>query len=155
MNYDTLDLDFSWDGDLVLGSDGDLGDNRDDGIRSLENEIRTVVKSEMGDWQHHPSLGANLSEFRGEPNTREIGKKIEQRVVSSLTNTGIVRLEDLKVRVVPTSVHAILIIITVTAQATPYNRLSQGESIVVSLSYDSLEDSVFFLPPSRTEWEGR
>lgn len=150
-NYDSLDLTWTWDGDLVEGEDGDLATNTEDYLVSLETEIQTILKSESSDWLIHPTLGANLSEFRGEPNTREVAEAMEERVVSALTTPGIVKPEDLNVRVVPVGPYQVLVTIAVTANSTPGNRLSPGEPLVVVFTYDSLEDSVFFLPPNQLE----
>lgn len=154
-NYDANDLDWSWDGDFYLGEDGDIKTADDDLVRSLENEIQTVLKSEFDDWESHPTLGANLSDFRGEPNTRETGKAIEERVLSRLTSINLVKAEDISVRVTPTSRTQVMIAITIRATPTPNNRLSIGEPIVVVLTYDTLEDSVFFLPTSKLDRDSR
>jgi hypothetical protein len=144
-NYDSIDLDFSWDGDFFVGNNGDIADTKDDFIRSLENEIQTVVKSETLDWEKHPTIGATLSDFQGEPNTRAMGQAIEQRVVGRILDLSIVNPSDLAVRVVPVHIHQILIVITITAVATNGNRLEKGEPLVTSVLYDSSENSLFFL----------
>jgi len=150
-NYDSNDLDWTWDGDLILGDDGDLADTSSDLIVSLENEIRTVIRSEFGDWEEHPILGANLSEFLGEANTRQTGNKIREQITSRIVAIGIVKQEDLFVRVVPVGDNQVLVIITVMASSTPANRLAAGSPLEVVFTYDSLEDSVFFMPPSQLE----
>jgi len=152
--YDAYDCSWSWDGDLSVGEDGDLADNKDDAIQSLVNEIRTVIRSETGDWQFYPQLGADLSDFLGEPNNRETGKAIEDRIISSLVGLGIVTRGDLSVRVMPVEAHAVMITITVNAEATADNSLVVGEPILVSLVYDSIEDSVFFLSVGELERQG-
>lgn len=154
-NYDTLDLDWSWDGDFYIGEDGDIKTNDDDLVRSLENEIQTVLKSEFDDWESHPTLGANLSDFRGEPNTRETGRAIEERVISRLTSINLVKAEDIAVRVTPTSSSQVMIAISVRAVPTPSNRLNLGERILTTLLYDTLEDSVFFIPTSKLDRDSR
>lgn len=147
-NYDSVDLDFTWDGDFSVGIDGDFADNKDDLIRSLENEIHTVMRSEFDDWEKHPNLGANLSEFRGEPNSRENGRRMEERIRSRLVAIRLVSDEDVDVRVVPVQIHQVLVMVAVRATSTPNNRLEAGQPVVVQFIYDSLEDSVFYLPPS-------
>lgn len=154
-NYDHIDADFTWDGDYFIGSDGDLADTQDDTIRSLLNEVRTVIRCEVGDWELHSMIGANLADFLGEPNTSASAKAIEERVVSSLVSAGLVQSSDVKVRVVPVQNHIVLIMIAISAEATYRNSLAAGEPAVVSFTYDSMEDSVFFLPPSEVERLGR
>lgn len=152
-NYDSIDLDFTWSGDYVVGQDGDLGDTSDDFIRSLVNEVRTVCQSEYGDWERDPAVAADLADFRGEPNTRVTGDKIRDRVKSRIVSTGIVRAEDLFVRVTPVHIHQVLVMIRIQAQATPGNSLVVGEPIQINLIYDSSEHDIFFLPPPAHERE--
>lgn len=148
--YDENDLDWTWDGDLIIGDNGDIGDTSYDGLESLLNEIQTVVRSDFGDWEKHPIHASNLSDFRGEPNNRATAQAIEDRIKSSLTTAGIVAESDLTIRVVPVHSNQVLIILNIRAAATPNNSLTPGDNLVVSFTYDSLEDSVFFLPPSET-----
>lgn len=150
-DYDHIDADWSWDGDFAVDGKGDLKDTSYDTLKSLQNEIHTICRSEFGDWENHPVLGANLSEFRGEPNTRAIGQKIQDRLSIHISSVGLVNSNDLSVRVVPVHIHRILIILTINAAATVNNNLTPGDPLVVSFTYDSLEDSIFFLPPSETE----
>lgn len=150
-NYDTIDLDFTWDGDLTVGDDGDLGDTSDDFIRSLMNEIRDCVKSEFGDWEKDPHVAGDLDDFKGEPNTRGTGKRIEERVKSRLVSASIVQSGDVQVKVIPVHVNQIMIAIRIQAVATPGNSLKLGEPVVISFLYDSSEHDIFFLPPAQKD----
>lgn len=150
-NYDHIDSDFTWDGDFIIDSKGDLQDTSDDALRSLLTEIHTICRSEFGDWEKHPLHGANLSEFRGEPNTRATANTLRERLTYSISTIGLVSVNDLAIRIVPVHAHRILIILTIRAAATPNNSLDTGDNLIVSFTYDSLEDSIFFLPPSETE----
>ena len=152
-NYDTIDLDFTWDGDFTKGQDGDLGDTSDDYIRALVNTIRDLVKSEFGDWEKDPNFAGSLADFRGEPNTRAIGKTIEDRVKSRLSGSQVAQSQDILVKVVPVHANQILIVIRIQAISTPRNSLKPGEPVVVSLVYDSTEHDIFFLPPSQKDKE--
>jgi len=154
-NYDSIDLDWTWDGDFILGKDGDLKDTEDDLLRSLLNEIHTIARSEFNDWQMHPNLGANMSEFRGEPNSREVGEAMRSRFKSRLVAAGILRSEDVSVRVIPVGRHQALIMLNVEATATSGNNISIGEPVVVTFLYDTLEDSVFFLEESQITRDAR
>ena len=154
-NYDSIDLDWTWDGDYVLGDDGDIKDTSYDLLQSLRNELRSVLRSEFSDWELHPNLGANISEFRGEPNTREIGAIMEDRIRSKILSPGIVEPGDIQVKLIPVSSSTVMINILIQAAATPANNLTVGEPLAVTLLYDSLEDSVFFLAGSRAEIEYR
>lgn len=150
-NYDAIDLDFTWDGDVSIGLDGDLADTRDDRLRSLENEIRTVVKSEFGDWQRDPGVGAGINDFRGEPNNRETARLMQDRLISRISSINIVQSEDIEVRIVPVGPHEVMGIIYIVATPTPKNRLRPGDYLIVAFSYDSFEDGIFFLKTDEAE----
>ncbi len=150
-NYDTTDLDFSWDGDYTKGLDGDLGDTSDDYIRSLTNEIRDCVKSEFADFEKDPHFAADLSDFKGEPNTRNTGKAIENRVKSRIVAVGLVKAQDIQVKVIPVHVNQVLIAIRIQALATAGNSLNVGEPVIASFLYDSMEHDIFFLPPAQKD----
>lgn len=149
--YDTVDLDWTWDGDFLRGNDGDLQDTSDDFIRSLENEIQSIVKSSTGDWFLHPARAADLSDYVGEPNTRKTGEVIQDRVKAALINSGVVQPHDLSVRVVPVGYHEVMIRISVNAISTPNNRLVVGTPVIATLLYDTMENGIFFLPTNENE----
>jgi len=143
---DSLDLDVTFDQDYIIGQDGDLKDTSEDYLLSLENEIRTIVKSDTLDWIKHPMLGCNLLDFQGEANTRRIGGLIEDRVRSRILDIGIVPDSALGIRVSPVGEHEVIIIITIQATATPNNRLTPGDPLTITLTYDTIENSIFFIP---------
>jgi hypothetical protein len=150
-NYDTIDIDFTWDGDFVKGKDGDLGDTSDDHIRSLVNEIQSVVKSVFKDWEKDPHVAGDLDDYKGEPNSKDTGRQIENRVKSRLVAVPLVQPQDVQVRVVPVHVNQIMVIIRIQAVATPNNSLKPGEPVVVTFLYDSMEHDIFFLPPAQKD----
>ena len=131
--------------------DGDIADTSSDYIQSFKSEVMTVCKSEINDWKANPNYAATLSDFLGEPNTRENGKRIEERIVSALTSNNVVRREDLQVKVVPVNIHQVLIMIRIDAVSTPQNSLEVGEPVTVSLIYDSTENNIFFMPINQTD----
>jgi hypothetical protein len=153
--YDAIDLDWTWDGDYLVGQDGDIGDTSDDYIRSLENEIHNICKSETGDWQKFPMLGANLSEFQGEPNTRDNGRRLEDRISFRIVDAKLVDAGDLEVRVVPVAASQVLILIRILAAPTQNNRLTSREPIITKLLFDSNENSIFVVPPNLQELSAR
>ncbi len=150
-NYDTIDMDFTWDGDYAVGDDGDIADTSDDFIRSLMNEVRDCVKSSFGDWEKDPHFAGDLDDFKGEPNTRDTGKQIEARVKSRLVAANVVKGSDIQVKVIPVHVNQVLIAIRIQAVATSGNSLQPGEPIVTSFLYDSMEHDIFFLPPAQKD----
>jgi len=145
-NLDTVDLDWTWEDDYVVGYDGDIGDTSDDHLRSLENEIATISKASLLDWEKDPTLGCQLSDYVGEANTRETGKSIENRVKYQLIAAGIVRPEEISVRVTPIGIYRVMIMIQVLTLATANNRLVPGDSLTVTLAFDTIEHSVMVLP---------
>ena len=152
---DSIDVNFSWDGDFDIDETGDIADTSSDTILSLENEIRTIARSEIMDWEMHPILGANLSDFRGEPNTRETAKAMEQQLLSRIIAAGLVKQGDISIRIVPTGLYEVLIMIKVNVVATPTNRLQPGEELVITFTYDSMEDSVLFIETDQLERSAR
>jgi hypothetical protein len=141
---DNYDVTFSWNGDLDLDS-GDIRINREDGLRSLREQVHSVVASSRKDWAIYPGLGASLYDFLGEPNSRRTGNAIKQRLFFSLINSGIVAAEDLEIKVVPVHIHKILIIINIKAISTPYNTLNSGDIVQVSFIFNSFEQQVYFM----------
>lgn len=143
-NYDSVDLEFSWNGDFQLGKDGDIADTYNDQIQTLIQNIQTVVNSELNDWKEHPALGAGLDDFVGEPNTKDTARQINARIVGALVQNNIVLEDDVTVKVVPVDRHTVFITITVTALATADNSL-EGTSVTTSLVFDYFERGVVFL----------
>lgn len=140
-NYDSIDLDWTWSGDFIIGDDGDLQDTSEDLLLSLVNEMTTVVKSSVGDWAEEINVGADLDDFIGEPNTREVGLQIQTRLESALSL--IMNPNDINVRVTPVHIHKVLIMLTVQVQATPENKANPGDVVSISFVYDYFEKGIF------------
>lgn len=143
--YDSIDLAWDINGDFNISSQGDFADTSTDTIRSTENEIRDIVRSSLGDWELYPGRAAELKEFAGRPNTREVGKEIESRLRSALVINRIAAADDIYVRVVPVRHDTILIILTLDVYATPTNRLATGDPLVISTLMDLGEGSLAFV----------
>jgi hypothetical protein len=154
-NYDSIDLAWSWDGDLAIDDNGDIKDTQSNYLLALADTIQAVVKSESFDWEKDPLLGANLSDFQGEPNTRDVGKAIEDQIKIALTSQRIVNNGDVKVRVVPVHANQVMISIVVNTDPTSKNGLSPGEPLQLSLIYDTLENSTFFILDNNLEKSSR
>jgi hypothetical protein len=112
-----------------------------------------LVKSEQADWESDPHFAADLFEFIGEPNTREIGRKIEERLRLRISGIGLISERDLKIKVVPVHINQIAIFIKVAANATPNNKLKIGEPIVLTFVYDTMERGIFFALPNTSNTE--
>jgi len=152
-DYDSIDLEFTWDGDYAIDDDGDIRDTSYDYLQSIRNEVANIVRSELLDWEREPTIGANLSDFLGEPNTREMGQLIQDRVKTALIAAGIVLSEDVSVRVIPVGVYKVMIAISILAIATTNNQLDISDPIVVSTIFDSTEQGLFVLPWGQTEFD--
>jgi len=140
-NYDSVDFDFTWDGDLVLDTQGDLKDTSSDLLMSIKNEIFTVVKSSLGDWREDINVGADLDDFIGEPNSRDTAEGIETRLRSALSE--ILAVQDLGIRIIPVNIYKILIVLTLEVLPTPQNGLKAGTTIKITFLYDYLEKGVY------------
>ncbi len=152
-NYDAVDIDWSFDGDLLLDKTGDLKDTSEDSLLSFRNEILTIVKSDLEDWREEPAVGADLGDFVGEPNTPLTAKAIQERVSNSLLL--ICSQQDLSVRVIPVGVHKVLVAINIQVMATPKNGLRVGDSLTVSFLYDYFERGVFVPIEDMNKFSGR
>jgi hypothetical protein len=152
-NYDSIDLDMSWDGDLILDKSKDLKDTSDDMLLSFQNQIFKRVKSDLKDWRDEPQIGAGLGDFVGETNITEIGKLMEDRIRASLLD--IVNSNDLEVRVVPIGPHRVLVNLRVQVLATPANGMRSNEQITVSFIYDYFERGVFVPLEELNKFGGR
>jgi hypothetical protein len=111
----------------------------------LVHQIRDLVKSEQSEWESDTNFAADLQEFIGEANTREMGNRIRERIISRIVNIGLVPRSDLEVRVVPVHINQLACFIKVSCSPTPMNKLVLGESIVVTFVYDTIEHSAYFM----------
>jgi hypothetical protein len=132
-----------------------LKDTRTDPLQSLKTEIATIAKSELGDWESDPLVGASLIDFKGEPNTRVTGDAIRNRLYTKIVNSGLVKPEDLLVKVTPIHINQVMINVSVKASPTTANGLQPGDNVTVSMVYDSSEHDIFFLVPNLKERAAR
>jgi hypothetical protein len=143
--YDSVDLEYSWNGDFQPGQDGDLADTSDDQIRSLEQEIQTIANSALGDWEEHPTFASSLDDFVGEPNNRDTAAALANRLRTALISNNIVAAGDLSIRIIPIGVSKVMITIAVVAASTPNNSIIEGQAAVVALLYDYVEHGISFI----------
>ena len=143
-NYDKIDLRYTWNGDFLPSEEGDLADTSIDQIQTVIEMIQLVVNSAVADWREHTGLGAGLEDFIGEPNLRETGDQIRDRIKSTLVINNIVREQDLSINITPVGNHAVLIIIKLAALATPQNSMEDNVA-TISLVFDYNERGIFFL----------
>jgi hypothetical protein len=95
--YQETDLLFTRDGDLVFDeNDLKLTAGPDFVVQSVYNRLKSVKV----DW-YYDNAGADLEDYLGQPNIPETGKAIEQRVIQSLTEDGLLDSDNIFVKVVP------------------------------------------------------
>lgn len=152
-NLDSIDIQLAWNGDILLDK-GDIKTTQFDGLQSLEDQIRIVVSSSLGDWEIYPGKGAGIDDYVGEPNTRSTGDAIHDRVRLAIVSAGLVYEEDLEVKIIPVHIHRVLIVVRVNALPSAVNRLGTGEVLQTAMIFDTSERQVFFLDkvPLMTQW---
>lgn len=134
-----VDWRFTKDGDIELGSpktneNGELLYVTVDGVETTDETLGVLIrdiphhvshnsekqviinrlKTEGDEWYHHQQIGPNLSELKGEPNTRETGQRGVDLITECLTKDGFLSAEDVNVRATPVDLQTILFYITVT-----------------------------------------
>ena len=121
-NYDSIDFWSNEDGDINTGANGDVESTEEDYIISLQQKIRSLVKSSNGDWLDYPTFASNLHAFVGQPNTRENALRMERVVKNSLVNGGVVSSEDIEVTVNAAGIHSVYVEIIVKTTSTIFNK---------------------------------
>lgn len=146
--YDSVDAAFSWNGDILLGDQGDIKDTMYDTLQSIVDQVSIICASSYGDWAIYPSRGAGIDDFVGEPNNRTTADRLHDRIRISLTSTGLITEEDLNINVIPISIHKLLIIIYIDAISLGTNRIEDEGPLKVALVFDTAQRQVFFVKPS-------
>jgi len=85
---------------------------------SEKQVIINRLKTDNPDWQIHPSIGANLSDLVGMPNSRKTGEHGEMLITNCLTADGFISGSNLSVKGVPVSQKEILFYVTVQSSTT-------------------------------------
>ena len=143
-NYDIVDIQYSAHGDLAIATveqsqlGGDISTTAHDRIKGIQQLITTYIRSTKGAFRDMIDVGTDLDSFIGEPNTRELGEKIQQAITNTLVNAGVVRAGDLRVSVTPIDIHSILVSLHLNAAATPQNSLKQ-DGLVLAYMFDTIE----------------
>ena len=75
------DVFFSYDGDIDF-ENGDL--KHSIGLDCLKRTVYKLMRTLPGSWPLYPDEGASPEKFIGEPNTREVGKKLEAWLIEKL-----------------------------------------------------------------------
>jgi hypothetical protein len=131
----SIDLHWSQDGDFSLGVNGDIQKVDSSKARVARQLVVKRLQSSKGDWPLQQELGANVSAFAGQPNTREIGNLLKSNIIQSLTEGGLIRGDSLKVKIVPTALTKISILIYATVTMS-------NEPVTVHVEYDLRENKL-------------
>lgn len=134
-NYDGTDLLWSNVGDVVFGHDGDIADTRFDPLLAVGQDVYDRGKSDIGDWKESPLVGATISDFSGEPNTRKNGTRLKRRLINSMIPYGVIDPADVSVDVYPVGIHKVVGDITVRVAPTSRNRGSKLRNIKIFYDY--------------------
>lgn len=94
------DIEMSIDGDFVVYNN-DLKINT--GITWFIQEVNKIVKSNAADWFFAPNAGADIMQYYGQINSRELGQKIQQDIKYKIEKQNINYPAELSVKVVPLS----------------------------------------------------
>lgn len=97
--YNETDIRVTASGDLSIDASQDLDLITGSGV--LQQDIAFRLRTNYDEFTPHPDVGADLDELIGEPNTREVTKVGQQKIIRSLTHDNRIRNLDLYVRGVP------------------------------------------------------
>ena len=139
--YDGVDLLWSDDGDFCLGRDNDIADTAHDPLLAVAQDVYDRIKSDKGDYSQIPNIGASMSDYIGEPNTRENAKIIEKRIFNSMKVGGPISIGDISLKSFPISRHTLGVRLTLAVQPTQWNKKSQF--IRMHLLYSYSENNVY------------
>jgi len=142
-----VDIGMSYDGDLMVDEDGDLA--KVEGFDWLCREVSKRIRTENPEWVGHPTIGANLGDFIGQPNTAGMAKIIRKRVKHTISKGNIAFPGEFSVRVVPIRRDAIMIMIylNLAGHRTELEKViySFGRGVVESVE----ESSIVYRPVPR------
>ena len=115
MNPKSVDLYWTQEGDFAFDpKTEDLMDTSLSQYRGFVQQILTRIMSNKREWSLQSQIGANISDFLGQPNSRETGQRLQDRIVAELTRDVLVDPRALRVEVVPTGKSTVEIFVLVT-----------------------------------------
>jgi hypothetical protein len=144
-----FDWAFTEDGDLSLGDpkkdevgqtlylhqDGSVDtDKREDGkeirdlgvLEDIEAEKQIVfnrLRTDSPDWYHHPTMGGNLTDLIGEPNTQATANRGIAYITAALTYKNLYNNNQLSIRAVPIAVDKLVFMIDILKFGSKVTRL--------------------------------
>ncbi len=120
MNYDSIDLALTTEGDFSLNGEGDLHSTIGDVLLGILQSVGTRVKYPAGSWKLYPNLGVRKLPI-GELNIPETAKEWESNIISALTAEGMILPGDLQVQTAPLGPDTLLTLINLKTDPSRYN----------------------------------
>jgi len=111
--YEAIDLRFSADGDLIFDAGGAVTDTSISPLLSFKQEIVSRVLSSANDWEAHPWLGTNASQYIGEPINEDTMEALVGSIRYGLTVDGLVSDRDLEIMWAQWSTNSAGILLTI------------------------------------------
>lgn len=142
--YDRNDLAWTSRGDIIISHDGDIMDTNADPLRSLFQEVKTRIKSEIGDWKLSPTVGSSIGDYVGEPNNKLTAEAIKTRIKVALTQDGLVNSSDLSIKYMPIDIDRLMVRVTILVAQTAKN--AGSESLKINVLYHYSENNVYVSP---------
>ena len=133
---ETIDLYFTSEGDFFLDSErGDIEDTKLHLYRGFLQRLITRIGSSRGDWIMQPTVGADINNFAGKPNTRAVAQILKDRIIAEIVTEALVRPADVVVDVLPVSNNQIAIVLVI--QPADINR-----QLFLSFTYDMRDNKL-------------
>lgn len=104
-----VDIGMTLDGDIMVGTDGDLA--LVEGFEWAYREVNKRIRTDNPTWTFHPTIGVSLSDFQGYPNTPDAARRLRQRIKHVLAKGNIAFPGEFAVRIVPIRADAVMIFI--------------------------------------------
>jgi len=133
MNY-LKDFKVDEDGDLVVGSNGDLSV-----ATATETAIQDIVmriRTNNFEVRAHPTFGANMQAKFGEPNNLTNGEWLKNSILNALTRDSRFSYDEINVEVVPTSKVRVMILVTLNSVAYDAPVMQGARVLTFSWNYN-------------------
>ena len=139
--YDKSDLYWTSRGDYLIGNEGDIMDTKYDPLRSLVQELRTRVEADQGDWVVFPTVGADLRDYVGEPNSAVVAEGIRTRLLAAFARDGFVISRDMKVQHMPIDRDKLLVRASIKVAPTAAN--GNSDTLILTMVYNYSNNNVY------------
>jgi hypothetical protein len=121
-----VDIEVDDEGDLVAAAGGDI--KLASPQRTLQQDVAFRVRTDHLDYTPVPFLGANLTQFVGDPNTERTGQRIVENITVSLSRDPIVPPGTYFIDAVPVGINKVAAFVVYTGPIDG----SKDTSVIVS-----------------------